>query len=378
MNPKKVVEPLLNSAGEILPLILLLVASFYVPLGVAFAVGIASYFLYLLLTLLITKQMPSFILRVSGILLIIAFTLFAFSLFETITPEFLVVVSEILLVVIFSIAVMLKDFFIEKAKNKRDKKQRATFLIRINETFLITHILRNTLVIHLIIVLLYKTLPEQFHPSIATKIIIPDLLLVSILLIYIFEIIRILIMTRKINTENWLPIVNETGGVIGKVALSVSLVSNKPYLHPVVRIVLIYKGLFYLCERPEHYVINSGKIDYPFEKYVFYNHSLDEAVSNAFQKVIGRRDLPVKFVLRYLFKNDTANRLVYLYTCKINDEEMMNKINLTKGKLWTEKQIEENLGKYIFSECFEKEYEILKNTVLMAEKIISGEDIIPG
>ncbi len=374
MNFKRVIEPWFNSIGEIFPIVLLIVTSFFTPLGVAFAISIISYLIYLLSILLITKQMPSFILVVSGIMLAIGFILYTYSQFDEILPECLAIVSEIILIVVLSIAVVLKDFFIEKAKRKQTKEHRATFLAHMNETFLAARIIRNTLVAHLIIVLLYKVLPDQFHNVTADKVIIPDLLFIFIFLIFIFEVIRLSIIKRKINTENWLPIVNETGGVVGKVALSVSLTSNKPYLHPVVRIAMIYKGMFYLCERPDHYVINPGKIDYPFEKYVFYSHSLDDAVGNALQKEIGRKDLPVKFVFRYLFKNKATSRLVYLYTCRVTNEDIMNRITLGKGKLWTEKQIEENLGKGIFSECFEKEYEILKNTVLMAEKLITETD----
>ncbi|MDR3061190.1 MAG: hypothetical protein LBU57_03635 [Dysgonamonadaceae bacterium] len=299
--------------------------------------------------------------------------IFTATLFDSLYPEHIAIVSEVALIVSFSISLTLKDFFIEKGKKKTNKDKRMFFLVRIREILLITRILRNILIVHLIIILIYKISPDQFHSVTMDKIIFPGLLFTFIFFVMVFNTIRVSIVKKKINSEDWLPIVNETGGVIGKVALSVSLTSQKSYLHPVVRVALIYKGFFYLRKRPDRYVINPEKIDYPFEKFVFYNHSLDEAVDNALQKEMGKKDLPVKFVFRYLFNNNTTNRLVYLYTCKINDEETMNNLNLTKGKLWTEKQIEENLGKGIFSECFEKEYEILKNTVLMAEKILGNK-----
>ena len=371
MNARRIVEPLFNSAGEVLPLILFIVTSFFVPLGLAFAIGITSYFLCLLSTLFITKQTPSFILTVAGIMLVIGFAILTSSLFGTIYPESLTIISEIILIIIFSIALGLRKFLIKRRKNRHEKERSAAFRIRINETFLATKIIRNFLTIHLLIVLLYKILPTQLHSCTANKIIIPGLLLTFTLSIFIFEAIRISITKLKVSTEKWLPIINETGGVIGKIALSVSMASGKSYLHPVVRIVLIHKGLFYLCERPEHFVFNPGKIDYPFEGYVYFNHSLDDTVNNSLQKGTGKKDLPVKFAFRYLFKNNRVNQLVHLYTCRIDDEESMYKICHGKGKLWTEKQIEENLGKEFFSECFEKEYEILKNTVLMAEKMIN-------
>ena len=37
------------------------------------------------------------------------------------------------------------------------------------------------------------------------------------------------------------------------------------------------------------------------------------------------------------------------------------------GKLWSVRQIEENLGHGVFSEYFEKEFPYMKNTILLAE-----------
>jgi hypothetical protein len=39
--------------------------------------------------------------------------------------------------------------------------------------------------------------------------------------------------------------------------------------------------------------------------------------------------------------------------------------------LWSERQIEDNMGTGIFSECFELEFEYLKNTVLLAHRFRS-------
>ena len=45
----------------------------------------------------------------------------------------------------------------------------------------------------------------------------------------------------------------------------------------------------------------------------------------------------------------------------------MEYIKTTKGKLWTSKQIEENLNQGIFSDYFAQEFEYLQNTILLAE-----------
>ena len=75
-----------------------------------------------------------------------------------------------------------------------------------------------------------------------------------------------------------------------------------------------------------------------------------------------------KYTGKYIFENNETKRLIFLYISIIDDEEKFNKLHLGDGKLWTEKQIEENRNSNIFSECFELEFEYLKNTVLLNSK----------
>ena len=60
--------------------------------------------------------------------------------------------------------------------------------------------------------------------------------------------------------------------------------------------------------------------------------------------------------------------LVHLYTIRLANERQLAELAQERGKLWTVKQIEENLGKSVFSSYFEKEFAYLQNTVLLAEK----------
>ena len=69
-----------------------------------------------------------------------------------------------------------------------------------------------------------------------------------------------------------------------------------------------------------------------------------------------------------MFENEDTKRLVFLYVSDIEDEELFDSLRLEGGKLWTEAQIEDNLGTMLFSECFEMEYEYLKNTILLAHR----------
>jgi len=62
-----------------------------------------------------------------------------------------------------------------------------------------------------------------------------------------------------------------------------------------------------------------------------------------------------------------VKHLVNLYVMCVRSEEVMDQIKQPNGKLWTSKQIEENLSSGVFSEYFEQEFAYLQNTVLLAE-----------
>ena len=177
--------------------------------------------------------------------------------------------------------------------------------------------------------------------------------------------LRFRMLDRRLKDEEWLPVVSEQGDVQGKVAKSVSQNLKNKFLHPLVRVALIHDGKLYLKERDNSRLLDPGKLDYPFEKYMQYNHNLEEAIRNMIKKEVGAQELPVRFLLKYVFENENTKRLIFLYVSLIPTEDDFNALNLKGGKLWTTNQIEDNIGSSVFSECFELEFEYLKNTVLM-------------
>jgi len=146
-------------------------------------------------------------------------------------------------------------------------------------------------------------------------------------------------------------------------------------MHPVVRIALIYKGKIYLKNRDESRLLDPGKLDYPFERFIdFDNLNPDEVVRNIIREECKNENIPVRFLLKYVFENEQAKRLIFLYVSDIEEEELFNSMHLEGGKLWTESQIEENIGNNLFSECFELEYEYLENTILMVRHLKHKSD----
>lgn len=195
--------------------------------------------------------------------------------------------------------------------------------------------------------------------------------IVGSLFIIFYENYRIRRISKKLQKEQWLPIVNEKGEVSGKIAKSESDKLKNRFMHPVIRIALIHKDQIYLQYRPKDDTLDTGLLDHPFEKHLLFNNEINIAARDSIADIMeASQNSNFKFLIKYVFKNDETNRLIFLYTLRIESEDQIRNFPQLKGKFWTSKQIEINLTKdNIFSECFQLEFEYLKNTIIMAEKI---------
>lgn len=247
----------------------------------------------------------------------------------------------------------------------RDRDKAAKNLLK--ESFRVAFQSQYSLTFHLLLILLYFATGNRDYPNTANTFIINIAQTIIIGLIFV-ESTRLHLMRRRLFSEEWLPVVTETGQVTGKVAKSVTTDLKNRFMHPVVRVALMSKGEIYLKERDQMRVLNPGKLDYPFERYMQFNDKIDDTVKKIFRKECGSESLPLRFLLKYTFENEVTKRLIFLYVSEVNDEEELKKLNLEGGKLWTATQIEDNIGTGIFSECFELEFEYLKNTLLLAQR----------
>lgn len=223
--------------------------------------------------------------------------------------------------------------------------------------------------LHLLIVLLLSIFATVNYPAFARYgiVLVAQLIIVSIILL---QTIRLDVLNRKLFKEEWLPVITESGKVTGRIAKSVTKIMKNKFMHPVVRVALIYNGRIYLQPREKSRLLNPEMLDYPFEKYMQYDHQIDDTVNNNVRNVCsGFDNIPLRYLLKYTFENEVTKRLIFLYVSVIEDEETFQKLQLKEGKLWTEAQIDDNIGQNVFSECFELEYEYLKNTVLLMNRL---------
>ncbi|MDR0547209.1 MAG: hypothetical protein LBG77_06475 [Dysgonamonadaceae bacterium] len=165
-------------------------------------------------------------------------------------------------------------------------------------------------------------------------------------------------------SEKWLPIINESGTVYGKIAYSQSIQMKNQYLHPVIRIALVHNGKIFLREKENLEANNKPCLDYPFERHILYNETMDKAVAKTVQSAGFHADINCNYLFRYVHRNEKMQRLVYFYICNIRSNSLLERLNLNSGKWWTCKQIKDNLDSGLFSGFFEKEFEFLESTAL--------------
>lgn len=300
---------------------------------------------------------------ISGISLLATLIVWFFTFKHLDKGEVFVILCEVFVVIMFMLLRASKTYIAAVFFRQKNLLQKALM----NEYYRSASIIQYGLTFHIFGIMLYS---QFINNNIFTEdlnvvlfLILPVLIIISV---GIYQVYKVSSLSAKLKKEEWIPIVTEKGEVTGKIAKSVSLNMKNRFLHPVVRVALISKTKVYLQKRPEDDILSPGKLDYPFEKYMLFNHEINLAARNSIRKMIGDEfDFSIKFILKYVFENDNTKRLNFLFVAEIDDEDKIIKSNLMTGKFWTIKQIEESFADEILSECFELEFEYLKNMILI-------------
>ncbi len=161
--------------------------------------------------------------------------------------------------------------------------------------------------------------------------------------------------------EEWLPIVNEEGGVIGKAPRSVCHRGEK-LLHPVVHLhVLNNQKHIYLQKRPMNKLVQPGKWDTAVGGHISFGETLETALKRESWEEIGLTDFKARLVKTYRWNSDIESELVYMFVSHDFTSIHLHSDEVKEGRFWTSKQIEMNIGKGVFTPNFEDEYQILRH-----------------
>jgi isopentenyldiphosphate isomerase len=156
--------------------------------------------------------------------------------------------------------------------------------------------------------------------------------------------------------EEWLPLVDEKGMIIGKELRSVCH-TDKKYLHPVVHLhVFNNKGELFLQKRPMFKKVQPGKWDTAVGGHISLNDNIETGLQREAKEELGLINLNAKLAGNYIWESEIEREYVHCFITEYNDVITFNKEEIADGRFWSTKEIEENIGKGSFTPNFEKEY----------------------
>lgn len=357
-----------NQAIGLLPLLIFMFLDNYFSYLLSFIIGVTFCFVSIFLFQVLIKDKVYLFLLLPSAITLVLYSGFLCLKLEPVLFIYSPLITEILLVVVLAVLGFAKRSILRKIRATEQSTYKRT-LIRttLNEFFFVAQLIQNLFTLHLFIILVYSILPDTMQNVRTERFLYRELgVLIGVLLI-LYEQIRISMMQGSLKKEMWLPVLSDGGKVIGCIARSVSRSLPKKYYHPVVRVAVIYQGMLYLSKRSKDAFVSPATVDYPFTNYVLFKHSIQSTVNETIGSLSAEKEITPRFLIRYTFENEKVKHLVSLYVVCIRTEEQMNQIKKPGGKLWTTKQIEENLESGVFSEYFEQEFAYLQNTVLLAE-----------
>lgn len=160
-------------------------------------------------------------------------------------------------------------------------------------------------------------------------------------------------------TEEWFPLVDEEGTVIGK-ATRQECHSGTKLLHPVVHLhVFNSAGELYLQKRVKTKDIQPGKWDTSVGGHVDYGETVEKALRREVREELGIINFTPKFLKRYIFESAIEKELVNSFRTTYDGLITPDSSELDGGRFWKLTEIEEHIGKGIFTPNFEKEFTAL-------------------
>ena len=265
-------------------------------------------------------------------------------------------------VLIFFILSLIFRSYIEAMLNRR-KSKLPPMVNNLNEMFRMLWMLGAVIFIYIHAYLVTASL--QVSNLDYTLRFIHDAYLVLFLFVVFYELIRVTLIRVKLFREEWWPILNEKGKMIGSIHNKTSLSDPTKYIHPIIRVMLIENNRIFLQKRSQQDLVYPGYWDTALSNHVKVNETVEQCVSRTANERYGIKELKPIFLSNYMHETDVEYHYAFLFVaCKLPDLEH-NKEYIDHAKWWTVQQIEDNLTTDIFTDNFLSEFELVKRSGLL-------------
>ena len=160
--------------------------------------------------------------------------------------------------------------------------------------------------------------------------------------------------------EEWVPLVDESGNVNGSAPRS-QVHNGSKLLHPVVHLhVINHNKAILLQKRPMSKLIQPGKWDSAVGGHISVGETLEQALKKEAFEEIGLVDFSAKLHKIYKWETEVEAELVYLFISFDFKNFKVHTDEVDEVRFWTKNQIENQLGKNVFTTNFELEFRLLK------------------
>lgn len=162
-------------------------------------------------------------------------------------------------------------------------------------------------------------------------------------------------ITMQDNQDELLPIVDEQGHILEAKTRSECHNGSK-LLHPVVHLHLFdSNGRIYLQKRPAWKDIQPGKWDTAVGGHIDLGENVEQALKRETQEELGITDADSTLISHYIFESDKERELIFVHKATY-DLPIHPSKELDGGRFWTKEEIQEHIGKGIFTPNFEQEF----------------------
>lgn len=175
----------------------------------------------------------------------------------------------------------------------------------------------------------------------------------------LYEFIQKKLQLKKMAHEEWLPLVDEQGKIIGKATRS-QVHKNKSLLHPVVHLhVFNSKGELFLQKRPVNKSVQPGKWDTAVGGHVGLGETIEQSLMREANEELGIKNFKADLTLKYLWNSDIESELVFSFTTKYDGNFNLSPTELNGGRFWKLSEIQHSIGLGLFTPNFEHEFNLL-------------------
>ncbi len=182
---------------------------------------------------------------------------------------------------------------------------------------------------------------------------------------FLFELYRQRKKQKELAGEEWVPLVDEKGKVIGQAPRS-EVHNGSKLLHPVVHLHVINRNKAILLQkRPITKDIQPGRWDTAVGGHISAGETLEQALKKEAFEEIGLENFSAKLHKAYKWESDVEMEFIYMFITFDYKNYRVHSDEVEEARFWTRKQIENSLGEGVFTPNFESEFLLLRRMKLL-------------